>query len=218
MRSVASVSAFNLFSSPSFFPFLTGFPLQYTASFALVVRVIILSAQTFSALNPRTYALGQYGGTLAALLLILSAPVQVYLGLTIAGGFMFVVTAGLSLLLVLPLLLYLRATPPITLSDEGFTLAPVAGRRTFVAWADVREVKPYPLLPPVEAESLRKAAVGRKKYAAAEGIMLLSDALPLPYRAVGWFAGAGFRGAVALTNRSHTDYAQAKYRVERATK
>ena len=48
--------------------------------------------------------------------------------------------------------------------------------------------------------------------------LLTSDALPWPYRAVGWFAGEGFRGAFAVTNRTHANYSQAKYLVEKHMK
>ena len=63
-----------------------------------------------------------------------------------------------------------------------------------------------PLLPPKEVEAERRLAVGRRKYRPAEGKMLINPALPLPYRFTGIFAGAGFTGVVALTNRTHTDY------------
>ena len=97
-------------------------------------------------------------------------------------------------------------------------LTPRIGRPAFVAWKAVREVKPYPLLPPTEAETLRRAIAGRKKYAAAEGLMLTSDALPWPYRAVGWFAGEGFCGAFAVTSRSHRDYSKLKAAIDRYMK
>lgn len=170
----------------------------------------------FPPLKPRSYAVSQYvvAGALAALLV--GAPVQVAAGLLLPGAGMFVVTAVLSLLLALPLLLALRATPPVTIDDAGLTLTPRIGRPARVAWDAVREAKPYPLLPPSETETLRRAAAGRKKYAAAEGIMLTSDALPWPYRVVGWFAGEGFRGAFAVTNRMHADYPRARAAIQRA--
>lgn len=172
----------------------------------------------FPPLNPRAYALSQFvtAGAIAALLA--SVPFQVFAGLAIPGALLFVVTALLSLLLAWPLLLNLRATPPVTVEDSGIMLTPRVGRPAFVAWKSVREVKPYPLLPPTEAETLRRAMAGRKKYAAAEGIMLTSDALPWPYRAVGWFAGEGFRGAFAVTSRSHRDYPKLKGAIDRHVK
>ena len=36
--------------------------------------------------------------------------------------------------------------------------------------------------------------------------MLIIPSLPLQYRFTGLFAGEGFTGVIALTNRSHTDY------------
>ena len=48
--------------------------------------------------------------------------------------------------------------------------------------------------------------VGKRKYRAAEGKMLIIPSLPLYYRFTGLFAGEGFVGVIGLTNRSHTDY------------
>ena len=172
----------------------------------------------FPSLNPRLYAVGQWVAAAAAAALVISAPAQILFGLAIPGGGLFFVTALLSLALVLPLLLYLRATPPVTLDEAGITLAPGVGRQVTIPWGAIRDVKPYPLLPPPDTETMRRMVVGRKKYASAQGIMLTSDALPWPYRAVGWFAGEGFRGAFAVTNRTHANYSQAKYLVEKHMK
>ena len=172
----------------------------------------------FPPLNPRAYAISQVVTAVAIAALLASVPFQVFVGLTTPGAGLFVITALLSLLLIWPLLLNLRATPPVTLEDSGITLMPRIGQPAFIAWRSVREVKPYPLLPPPEAETLRRAIAGRKKYAAAEGLMLTSDSLPWPYRAVGWFAGEGFRGAFAVTSRSHRDYAKLKAAVDRYIK
>lgn len=172
----------------------------------------------FPSLHPRAYAVSQFvtAGAIAAL--VASVPFQVFVGATTPGAGLFVITALLSLLLIWPLLLNLRATPPVRLEDTGITLTPRVGRPVFVAWKMVREVKPYPLLPPPETETMRRAMAGRKKYAAAEGLMLTSDALPWSYRAVGWFAGEGFRGAFAVTSRSHRDYAKLRMAIERHIK
>jgi hypothetical protein len=168
----------------------------------------------FPPLNPRAYTISQTVTAAAIAALLISVPFQVFVGVTTAGAGMFVITALLSLLLIWPLLLNLRATPPATLDGSGITLTPRVGRPAFVAWEAVREVKPYPLLPPPETETLRRVMAGRKKYAAAEGLMLVSDALPWPYRAVGWFAGEGFRGAFAVTSRAHRDYPKLKAAIE----
>ena len=172
----------------------------------------------FPPLHPRAYAVSQSVTAAAIAALAASAPFQVFAGLMIPGAGLFVITALLSLLLIWPLLLNLRATPPVTLDDSGITLTPRIGRAAFVAWETVREVKPYPLLPPPETETMRRAMTGRRKYAAAEGIMLTGDSLPWPYRAVGWFAGEGFRGSFAVTSRSHRDYPKLKAAIERHLK
>lgn len=169
-------------------------------------------------LHPRAYAISQITAAAATTALLASVPVQILAGLTIPGAGLFVISALLSVLLTLPLVLALRATPPVTLDQRGITLSPRLGRPVFVAWETVRDVKPYPLLPPRETETLRRVAAGRKKYIAAEGVMLVSGTLPWPYRTVGWFAGEGFRGAFAVTNRTHHDYAKLKTAIDRHIK
>lgn len=172
----------------------------------------------FIPVNPRMYAVGQLATALAAAALLISAPVQIFVALSLRGAGLFLVTALLSVIFVWPLLLYLRATPPLTIDQDGLTLAPRVGKAVTILWRDVREVKPYPLLPSVDTESLRRVAVGRKKYSEAEGLMLTSDALPWTYKAVGWFAGEGFRGAFAVTNRTHAEYAKLKKEIEKRLK
>lgn len=169
----------------------------------------------FLPVNPRTYAAGQLVTAFAAAALLISAPVQIVAALSLRGAGLFLVTALLSVILVWPLLLYLRATPPLTIDTGGLTLTPRVGKAVTIQWGDVREVKPYPLRPSGDSESMRRAAVGRKKYSEAEGLMLTSDALPWTYKAVGWFAGEGFRGAFAVTNRSHAEYAKLKREIEK---
>jgi hypothetical protein len=159
------------------------------------------------ALSPRAYATSQRIAVIAAALLILSAPLQVILAFAIPNAILFVITALLSLMLVLPLILTLSATPPITLTDEGFTVHPAIGRASTVRWEDVTSLKPYPLLPGPDSEVLRRSTVGRKNYKAAEGLMLTCPTLPWRYRVVGFFTGEGLTPTVAVTNRSHANYA-----------
>lgn len=177
-----------------------------------------MPASSHPPLNPRAYAVSQLVGAAGVGALFLSAPVQVGIALRVPGAGLFIVTAILSLLLTLPLILLLRATPPVTTDDAGISLNPRVGRTVTIAWGDVQEVKPYPLLPPVDSEAVRRAAVGRKKYRAAEGIMLRCAGLPWPYRVVGWFAGEGFRPVFAVTNRSHAEYDRLKKDIERRVK
>ncbi len=172
----------------------------------------------FPPLNPRAYAVSQYVSAAAVAALVVSAPLQVAIAQMVPGALLFAVTGLLSRVMVWPLMLTMRATPPVTIDDAGITLTPRAGKTLVVPWEAVRDMKPYPLLPPADAETVRRAISGRKRYAAAEGLMLTSDALPWTYRAVGWFAGEGLRGAFAVTNRTHAGYAQAKYLLERRIK
>ncbi len=112
----------------------------------------------------------------------------------------------ITLLLIAPVLMLTSATPAVSIAADGIMIQPRVWRERFVAWADVRAVKDYPLLPPRDAEVTRRAMVGKKRYRAAEGKMLIIPSLPLQYRFTGLFAGEGFTGVIALTNRSHTNY------------
>lgn len=141
-------------------------------------------------------------------LLVIAVPLQILLALLIRQAPLFYLTAAFSLLLIFPLMMQSAATPAMTISDEGILLQPVLWRERFVAWREIERVQPYPLLPPSDTESLRKALVGRKNYHPAEGVMLLIPSLPFPYRATGFFVGEGFRPVVAITNRTHQHYEQ----------
>jgi hypothetical protein len=110
------------------------------------------------------------------------------------------------LLLVVPALWLLFATPPVWVDDEGITLRPRFWSARRVPWAEVRAAKPYPLLPERDAERVRQALVGRANFRAAEGFMLIIPTLPAQYRFQGVFAQEGFTGVIALTSRTHTDY------------
>ena len=169
------------------------------------------STQHFPARSPRGYRISQWvlAGTVGVL--AVSAPLQVILALTIPGGGMFVLTAILSLALILPLILMMSATPPVTLSREGITIQPGIGKPSIITWRDIKEVKPYPLLPPEDSETTRRLMVGRKKYRPAAGTMFICEGLPWRYRIVGAFAGEGFAPAVAVTNRTHLEYDQFVY-------
>lgn len=111
------------------------------------------------------------------------------------------------LLLTAPALWLLFATPPVSLEEDGITLRPRFWSPVYVRWVEVRAVKPYPLLPEKDAEKVRAAMVGRAKFRAAEGVMLVIPALPVYYRFQGFFVHEGFTGVVAVTNRTHEDYA-----------
>lgn len=109
-------------------------------------------------------------------------------------------------LLIVPALWLTTATPAVELRAAGLTLHPRIWRQREIAWADIRAVKPYPLLPEQQGEQVRKAFVGRRKYVPAQGVMLIVPSLPWIYRCTGFLAGEGFTPVVALTNRTHTDY------------
>jgi hypothetical protein len=162
--------------------------------------------QRYDPPNPRLYRLQSL--ILAGLLAImpLSAALLLLLGLLLSAPLL-IFAALCVVLLMAPVLLGLLATPPLSISEQGITIhAPLLGER-FLAWEQVEALKPYPLLPSRDEEVERRLAQGRMRYQVAEGLMLVSAALPWPYRVVGYFVGEWPRGAVACTNRAHADYA-----------
>ncbi len=147
-------------------------------------------------------------GTAALFLATAIALVVIQLVLIVQGVSPLLVFAVSTTLLLLtaPALWLLFATPAITLDDDALTLRPRFWTAIRVPWADVRAVKPYPLLPEKDAEKVRQAFVGRANFRAAEGIMLVIPSLPLQYRFQGFFVGEGFVGVVAVTSRTHGEY------------
>ncbi|MDX1991092.1 MAG: hypothetical protein SF029_01800 [bacterium] len=148
----------------------------------------------------------QIGAMIAVVLLVIAAPLQVALLLIGAPGCGFILSAFLTLLLALPVLMLTAVAPGVTVSDEGITLKPTVWKERFVRWEDVQAVKPFPLLPSPESETNRKAVVGRRNYRPAEGIMLVIPGLPPQYRIAGFFAGERAQPIIALTSRAHSDY------------
>lgn len=138
-------------------------------------------------------------------IIALSVPLQVLLAF-VTGGSLFLLTAPLTLLLLLPLAMLVSVSPPVEISREGLLLRPVIWPERLVRWDEIKAVKTYSLLPPEDSEAVRRAMVGRKKYQAAAGIMLIIPTLPVQYRAAGFFAGEGFTPIIAITNRTHTGY------------
>lgn len=154
--------------------------------------------------RPSQDRLTQYGAAALLALMLLTVPLQAVLALL--GAPLLLFTALITLALTPFVLLLITATPAVTLADDGLTVTPRLWPPVTVPWTAVRAVKRYPLLPQADAEVGRRYAVGRKRYAPAEGVMLVIPALPWPYRFTGLFAGEGFTPVIAVTNRTHTDY------------
>ncbi|MFZ4827651.1 MAG: hypothetical protein ACOYLB_09850 [Phototrophicaceae bacterium] len=156
--------------------------------------------------QPRLNQFIQWGAMLLWWVMVLSVPLQVMLGLLIAYGGLLFITALTTLLLAPTVLLLTLATPPVQITPEGITLLPRVWQPQTIAWEQVSAFQVYPLLPQADQEVNRRHLVGRKNYRPAEGVMLIVPSLPLPYRILGFFVGSGDKGAVAFTNRTHTDY------------
>ena len=163
-------------------------------------------ASTHTHPNPLTDRLAQVGGVVLIAVMVAGALGQFALALASAGLPLFWLSGIVTLLLTSPVMMLISATPAVTVSAEGITLQPRVWRERFVRWQDIREIREYPLLPPGGTEAERRLAVGRRRYRPAEGKMLLIPSLPLQYRFTGLFAGVGFTGVIALTNRTHTEY------------
>lgn len=142
------------------------------------------------------------------ILMIVSAILMIVLGAALAAqGFCLLIFGGIFLLALSPLVwMQTAAAPSLRLDDDGLTLTPVIWRPRRVAWDEIESIKPYVLLPPSDSEFGRKAMVGRKKYRAAAGYMLIIPSLPPIYRLHGLFTGEGWKGVIAITNRAHADY------------
>ncbi len=167
--------------------------------------------------KPAQQRLTHFGAALLLLVMLLAVIGQLVLVFSGVPG-VFLITAVLTALLMLPVLMLISAAPPVTLSSAGITLHPHIWRERFVRWEQVRAVKPYPLLPPTDTEVVRRAAVGRRKYRPAQGIMLVIPALPPQYRVTGFFAGEKVAPVIALTNRTHVDYERLEQQVKQYLK
>lgn len=158
--------------------------------------------------NPTLDRLTQYGAAALATLMLLAALAQLSLAFSVYPPGIFVLTAVITLLLIPFVLMLTTATPAVSLTHEGLSIEPLIWKKRLVPWDAVKAIKRYPLLPQADAESGRKAALGRKRYRPAEGIMLVIPGLPPQYCIAGWLAGEGWTPIIALTTRTHRDYDQ----------
>lgn len=161
--------------------------------------------------KPLVNRLSQSIALLGVALLVISAPLQIVLGF--AGGGLFILSAFFSLLLTIPLLMATVIAPAVRVDESGITLMPLFWKNQPVAWDAIAAVKPYPLLPPSDAEVTRKLAIGKVKYQPADGIMLVIPKLPMLYRIGGFFAGERSQPIIAITNRAHSDYVGLVYAI-----
>lgn len=168
---------------------------------------------TFSHPNPRLEQITQIGAALLIAVMLIAAAGQFALVLSGLPVLLFLITGVITLLLIAPVVMLTTATPAVTVAPDGLTIHPRLWRDRFIDWREVRAIKDYPLLPPKDAEVGRRALAGRKKYRPAAGVMLVIPSLPVQYRFTGLFAGEGFTGVIALTNRTHERYDELVERV-----
>lgn len=144
-------------------------------------------------------------GTIALIVVMLLTALALVLLAVLIGAPLFVIMALLILLLTAPLIMLLVNTHTVTISPEGLRLTAFYGDR-LIAWDTVQRIRCYPLLPTPEQESGRRLLVGRSRYTAAKGIMLVVPGLPLAYRIAGLLAGEGGAPVVVFSNRTHSEY------------
>lgn len=156
--------------------------------------------------NPAAHRLNQRAAALLLIVMVFAGIGQIVLVLLGVPAPLFVITGLLTLALTLPVILLTVQSPAVTVTPEHLTLHSAVWGDQTVEWSSVLAVKPDPLLPPVGAETLRRAAAGRANYRPAEGILVVIKDLPFSYRVVGFFAGEGWRGAVRLGSRTHQQY------------
>lgn len=155
--------------------------------------------------QPILNRLTHYGIVALLATMLITVPLQLFLAFML-GWQLFLLSPIFTLLLSTPLVMWLSATPALSLSDQGIFIQPIVWRKHLIPWDHVLALKPYPLLPTRNHEVGKRALQGRKAYRAAEGIMLIVRDLPLPYRISAYFAGERQHAIIAITNRTHTDY------------
>jgi hypothetical protein len=156
--------------------------------------------------QPALNKLIHYGGVVLIAVMLAATVAQVIIALAEPRAVLLLMGAILTLLLMLPVVMLVTITPPVTVSPDALTLRPVIGKPIQLAWTEIAAIKPYPLLPPQDNEITRRALVGPKRYRPAEGTMLVIPSLPLPYRVNGFFCGEGLTPVIAFTSRAHSDY------------
>jgi MFS family permease len=155
--------------------------------------------------RPRLDRVIQWGSAALAGAFVLCALLCLLIALAFGLPLM-VIAALFALGLACAALLPTTAAPAVTLTERELIARSRIWGRHAAPWNAVGMPKPYTLLPPAGAETMRRALIGRNRYRPAEGVLIPVRALPFPYRIHGWFAGEGFTPAIALTNRAHRDY------------
>lgn len=162
--------------------------------------------------NVSLYKMQQIGLTILLITAVFAAFMLIVMAIMLSAP-LFVIMSIILLMLSSPLLMALVNTPPVTVSDEGILLERFIGGKHLIVWDDIERIEPYPLLPQANQEILKQYLIGRNKYRAAEGIMLIVPSLSLPYRIAGLLAETGKMPIIALTNRTHSDYETLKHRI-----
>lgn len=168
--------------------------------------------------NPKFHRLTQWLIFILMGVIVLIVPLQVAIAVIYPQAILFYLSAIITFMLIMPLILYLTTTPTVSIDEQGIIIHPFIGKAHRLGWEHIEEVKAYPLLPRQNHEVNKRLLVGRKRYKQAEGIMLISPRLPLIYVVGGFFAGEYGRKIIAVTNRTHIDYDSLSKQVIKYTK
>jgi hypothetical protein len=145
----------------------------------------------------RLLALGLIAAALAILVQLLLIPF---------AGPLLCVSAFLTAVLVLPLLLRTVLHPEISVTSDGVILRPMLWPAQFVAWTALTQIVAHPLV--YNDVAMGRALYG-KRYRPREGaVVVLNPAANVwpVYRLVGQLAGAGNVPAFAISSTTHTGY------------
>lgn len=156
--------------------------------------------------NQTVHHLAQWLVFILMWIILLTVPLQITIAIIYPPAILFYLSAVVTVALIAPLILFLTATPTVSVDEKGITVHPFIGRAHQIDWEHITDIKEYPLLPRRGHEVNKRLFMGRKQYQEAQGIMIVTPQLPITYYVGGFFVGESGRKMIALTNRTHIDY------------
>jgi hypothetical protein len=155
--------------------------------------------------RPRVSRAISWALVVGILLLLLAIPCQISFSAAYNSP-LWIGTAIFTLILIIPVTIFLVLHPEIDVTAEGLRLNPTQSSSEFVPWNKIEGIVPHPLV-------FNDDAMGRvmhgKRYRRREGIVVVVAAgarLSPAYNLVGGLAGVGNRAAFAISSTTHTDY------------
>jgi hypothetical protein len=142
-------------------------------------------------------ALGLMAAALAILIQLLLIPF---------AGPLLCVSALLTAVLAIPLLLQTALHPEISIASDGLILHPMLWPPQFVAWTALTQIVAHPLV--YNDPAMGRVLYGRHYHPREGAVVVLNPAANVwpVYRLVGQLAGAGNVPAFAISSTTHTGY------------